>query len=77
MPTADAQTRARLYSEFVSLDDEYRKLADSLKPFEPTAENRADYLRMVDLSQKLEAKAHELQEAFTVRRRTPSPSSMF
>jgi len=74
---ADAETRARLYKEYVTLDNEYRKLADKLKPFELTAENRSDQQRLVDLGKQLGAKLQELQESFNVRRRTPAPGSGF
>jgi len=77
MPMADADTRARLYNEYIALDDQYRKLADKLKPFVLTAENRSDLQHLVDLGKQLDAKLQELQEAFNVRRRTPAPGSGF
>ncbi len=77
MPAADTDTRRRLYDEYVALDDEYRRLADKLKPFVATAENRADLRRLWELGRQLEAKIHELQEASLVRRSTPAPGSGF
>jgi hypothetical protein len=77
MPTPDTDTRQRLYDEYVLLDDEYRKLADKLKPFAVTAENRADLRRLWELGRQLEAKIHELQETSSIRRSTPAPGSGF
>ncbi len=77
MTMPNAETRARLYDEYLALDNEYRKLADSLKPFVVTAENRVDHRRLVDIGRQLEAKLHELQEASNIRRSTPAPGSGF
>lgn len=77
MPTADPETRGRLYGEYIALDDEYRKLADTLKPFAVTAENRAEHQRLLELGGRLEAKLHELQEASVIRRARPAPGSGF
>jgi hypothetical protein len=77
MPEADAETRSRLYSEYLALDDEYRKLADKLKPFTITAENRVGHRQLFDIGRSLEAKLHELQEASNIRRATPRPGSGF
>ena len=77
MPIADAETRARLYAEYVALSDEFRNLADRLKPFATTPESRVQFREFADLAKRLEAKLHELQEASAVRRTTPAPGSMF
>ncbi len=67
---ADSDTRRRLY-------DEYRGLADKLRPCAATAENSRDLRRLWELGEQLEAKLHELQEASRVRRSTPRPDSGF
>ena len=77
MPMSDSDTRRRLYDEYVALDDEYRKLADKLKPFMVTAENRAEHRSLWEMGRQLEAKLHELQEASIIRRATPAPGSGF
>ena len=74
---ADAETRARLYAEYVALDDQYRRLADKLKPFAVTVENRLQHREFWDVGKQLEAKLHELQEASLIRRATPAPGSGF
>lgn len=77
MPTADTETRRRVYSEYIAIDDEYRKLAEKLKPFTVTAENRAEHQRLLELGGRLEAKLRELQEASAIRRARPAPGSGF
>ena len=77
MPMADADTRGRLYNEYLALDDEYRKLAEKLKPFTVTTDNRGEHQRLWELGGRLEAKLHELQEASMVRRARPAPGSGF
>jgi hypothetical protein len=77
MPEADAETRSRLYNEYIALDNEYRKLADKLKPFALTNENRVEHRQLWEIGKSLEAKLHELQEASMIRRATPRPGSGF
>jgi len=77
MPIADTDTRGRLYNEYVALDDEYRQLAETLKPFVVTTENRSELRRLWELGNQLEAKLRELQEASLIRRTTPRPGSGF
>ncbi len=74
---ADAETRKRLYDEYLALDDQYRQLANRLRPFVMTAENAGDHHRLVEIGERLEAKLHELQETSRVRRKTPRPDSGF
>ncbi len=77
MALADPETRARLYNEYVALDDEYRKLGEKLKPFELTAENRQDTIAFFELGTRLEEKLHELQEASNPKRVARRPGSGF
>ncbi len=74
---ADAEIRRRLYDEYLALDDQYRQLANRLRPFVMTAENAGDHRRLVEIGEQLEAKLHELQEASRMRRKTPRPDSGF
>lgn len=74
---ADTDTRVQLYDEYLALDNEYRKLADKLRPFTVTPENRSELRRLWDLGRQLETKLHELQEASVIRRATPAPGSGF
>jgi hypothetical protein len=77
MPEADSETRSRLYAEYLVLDNEYRKLADKLKPFTVTPDNRAEHRQLLELGKSVEAKLHELQDASSIRRATPRPGSGF
>jgi len=72
---ADRETRLRLYEEFKKLDDQYRKLADKLRPFMLTTSNQAEHEQLLEVGGRLDSKLHELQEAFGVRRVPPSPDS--
>ncbi len=74
---ADAETRQRLYDEYLALDNQYRQLADRLRPFALTAQNAGEHRRLVEIGEQLAAKLHELQEASRVRRSTPRPDSGF
>jgi len=73
MPMADHQERMRLYGEYKELDDQYRQLAEKLKPFMLTTTNRPDHERLLEIGRKLSRKLEELNAAFGVKRIPPSP----
>ena len=68
MPTTDRETRLRLYKEYTELSNQYQELANKLKPFSLTTKNRDKFNELLHVGDSMDAKYHELLEAFGIRR---------
>ncbi len=77
MPNVDRAARERLYDEYLALDEQYRELAERLRPFEVKTLNRHQHRQLWEIGNQLEAKLHELLEASFVRQATRAPDSGF